>query len=72
MDYLAANWLEVIGVVSGLLCVLLLIKQNALTFPLGLLYALVTVIVVARSNLYAKFGDQQHHQYPYAEHSEEV
>ncbi|HBK18110.1 MAG: nicotinamide riboside transporter PnuC [Gammaproteobacteria bacterium TMED134] len=53
MDYLAANWLEVIGVVSGLLCVLLLIKQNALTFPLGLLYALVTVIVVARSNLYA-------------------
>lgn len=53
LDYLVNNWLEVVGVASGLLCVWLLIKENVLTFPVGLLYALITVIVVARANLFA-------------------
>ncbi len=53
MDYLAANWLEIVGLVSGLLCVWLLIRENVLTFPIGLLYAVVTVVVVARANLFA-------------------
>lgn len=53
MDYLAANWLELVGLVSGLLCVWLLIRENVLTFPIGLLYAVVTVVVVARANLFA-------------------
>ena len=53
MAYLAENWLEIIGLVSGLLCVWLLIKENVLTFPIGLLYAVVTVVVVARANLFA-------------------
>ncbi len=53
MAYLAANWLEVIGLISGLLCVWLLIRENILTFPIGLVYAVVTVIVVARANLFA-------------------
>jgi nicotinamide mononucleotide transporter len=41
------------GVISGLVCVWLLIKENVLTFPVGLIYALITVIVVARANLFA-------------------
>lgn len=53
MDYLATNWLELVGLASGLLCVWLLIKENVLTFPIGLIYALVTVVVVARANLFA-------------------
>ena len=53
MAYLAANWLEIVGLISGLLCVWLLIRENVLTFPLGLIYAVVTVIVVARANLFA-------------------
>jgi nicotinamide mononucleotide transporter len=53
LAYLAANWLEVIGLISGLLCVWLLIRENILTFPIGLIYAVVTVIVVARANLFA-------------------
>ena len=53
MEYLAANWLELVGLVSGLLCVWLLIRENVLTFPIGLLYAVVTVVVVARANLFA-------------------
>jgi len=53
LDYLATNWLELVGLASGLLCVWLLIKENVLTFPIGLIYALVTVVVVARANLFA-------------------
>jgi nicotinamide mononucleotide transporter len=53
VDYLLQNWLEVIGLISGLACVWLLIVQNVLTFPIGLIYAVVTVIVVARNALYA-------------------
>ena len=53
MAYIAANWLELVGLVSGLMCVWLLIRENVLTFPIGLIYAVVTVVVVARANLYA-------------------
>lgn len=53
MSYLIENWLALTGLVSGLLCVWLLIRENVLTFPIGLLYAVVTVIVVGRENLYA-------------------
>ena len=47
------NWLEAAGLVSGILCVWLLIKEHILTFPIGMLYAVVTVIVVARALLFA-------------------
>jgi nicotinamide mononucleotide transporter len=53
LDALLNNWLEWIGLVSGVLCVWLLIRQNILTFPIGLAYAVVTVIVVGRADLYA-------------------
>jgi len=53
LAYIVANWLELAGLVSGLLCVWLMIRENVLTFPIGLLYALITVVVVARANLFA-------------------
>ena len=46
------NWLEAAGLVSGVFCVWLLIKEHILTFPL-VRCAVVTVIVVARALLYA-------------------
>ena len=52
-DYIAANWMEVLGLVSGLLCVWLLIKENIWTFPIGLFYALITVVIVFQAQLYA-------------------
>ena len=52
-DYIAANWMEVVGLVSGLLCVWLLIKENIWTFPIGLFYALITVVIVVQAQLYA-------------------
>lgn len=53
LDYLINNWLALSGVVSGLLCVWLLIRESTLTFPIGLIYAVITVAVVAKSNLFA-------------------
>ena len=53
IEFLAEWGLASVGLVSGLLCVWLLIRENVWTFPIGLLYAAVTVVVVARSNLYA-------------------
>lgn len=53
VTFLLGNWLEITGFISGLLCVWLLIRESVLTFPLGMLYALVTTIVVGRALLYA-------------------
>jgi nicotinamide mononucleotide transporter len=49
----AMAWLEFTGLVSGLLCVWLLIRQNIWTFPIGLLYAAVSVAVFTTERLYA-------------------
>ena len=53
VDLFVENWLELVGLVSGVLCVWLLIRENILTFPIGLTYAVVTVVVVGRADLYA-------------------
>ena len=50
-DYLINNWMEVLGLISGLLCVWLLIRENVLTFPIGLIYAVLTVVVVYNEKL---------------------
>jgi nicotinamide mononucleotide transporter len=52
----AMEWLELTGLVSGLLCVWLLIRQNIWNWPIGLLYALVSVVVFYRAKLYADLG----------------
>jgi nicotinamide mononucleotide transporter len=46
-------WLEFLGLVSGLLCVWLLIRENILTFPIGLVYAVISVVVFIEARLYA-------------------
>ena len=45
--------MEVLGLITGLLCVWLLIKENVLTFPIGLIYAVLTVLIVYNEKLYA-------------------
>ena len=47
------DWLEFGGLTSGLLCVWLLIRQNVWTFPIGLVYSVVSVAVFIEARLYA-------------------
>ena len=47
------DWLEIVGVVSGRRLRLALDQRERPHFPIGLTYAVVTVIVVGRANLYA-------------------
>jgi nicotinamide mononucleotide transporter len=55
IDYLLQmDPFEATGLVSGLLCVLLLIRQNIWNWPIGLLYAFVSVVVFYRARLYAE------------------
>ena len=49
----AMEWLELTGLISGLLCVWLLIRQNVWTFPIGLVYSVVSVAVFIEARLYA-------------------
>jgi nicotinamide mononucleotide transporter len=51
--FLSMDWLEVVGLLSGLLCVWLLIHENVWTFPIGLVYAFVSVAVFLEQRLYA-------------------
>ena len=46
-------WLEFTGLISGLLCVWLLIRQNIWTFPIGLVYSVISVAVFVHERLYA-------------------
>ena len=47
------DYLECTGLASGLLCVWLLIRENIWTFPIGLIYAVVSVAVFVEQRLYA-------------------
>ena len=54
--YLPAMGLfEVAGLISGLLCVWLLIRQSIWNWPIGLCYALVSLIVFLEARLYSEF-----------------
>ena len=50
---LEMDWIEATGQISGLACVWLVIRQNIWTFPVGLVYAFVSVAVFLDQRLYA-------------------
>lgn len=52
-EFLINNWLEALSTVIGIWCVWLLIKENVLTFPLGIMYSITAVVVLVQVNLYA-------------------
>lgn len=47
--------LEAVGLITGLLCVIFLIRQNVLTWLFGILYVLVSFYVFWTSQLYGDF-----------------
>ncbi len=53
MEFILTNWLGLTGFISGVVCVWLLIRENVLTFPVGLIYAVVSVVAMYGVGLYA-------------------
>ena len=49
------NLLGFAGMVFGLLCVWFLIKQNILTWPTGIVYVLISLVIFIKAKLYADF-----------------
>ena len=47
--------LELAGLVFGLLCVWFLIKQNILTWPMGIIYVIISFVIFIQAKLYADF-----------------
>ncbi len=44
-----------VGMVFGLLCVWFLIRQNILTWPMGIIYILISLVIFIKTKLYADF-----------------
>jgi nicotinamide mononucleotide transporter len=56
--YLALNWQELAGSLTGALCVWLLIRQNIWNWPIGIANNIFYVIVFYKSGLFADCGLQ--------------
>lgn len=56
--WLAGNYIEILGAILGIIYVLFSIRQNILTWPVGLISSLVYVWVFFDSKLYADMGLQ--------------
>jgi nicotinamide mononucleotide transporter len=52
---------EATGLVTGVLCVWLLIRQNVWNFPIGLVFSVVSMVVLFRSRLYAELPENAYY-----------
>ncbi len=58
LDWLIANWTEVLGFTTGAVCVVLAVLRNVWTYPIGLANNLVFIGLFAVNGLYATAGLQ--------------
>lgn len=58
LDWLIANWHEVLGFTTGAVCVVLAVRRNVWTYPIGLANNLVFLGLFAVNGLYATAGLQ--------------
>ena len=56
--YLSANWTELVGSLTGILCVWLLVKQNIWNWPIGIANNSFYVFIFYKSGLFADMGLQ--------------
>ena len=49
------DFLELLGLIFGLVCVWLLIRQNIYTWPAGIIYVLISLVIFWRIQLYGDF-----------------
>jgi nicotinamide mononucleotide transporter len=62
LAYLSSlDWFEATGLVTGLLCVWLLIRQNIWNWPIGLIYSLVSLVVFFRARLYSELAENAYY-----------
>ncbi len=58
IDWLINNWIEVFGVISGLLFLYFEIKENYLMWPLGLISSALYLVIFFKSKFYADMSLQ--------------
>lgn len=58
LDWMIANWPEVLGFTTGAVCVVLAVLRNIWTYPIGLANNLVFIGLFAANGLYATTGLQ--------------
>jgi nicotinamide mononucleotide transporter len=58
LPYLTANWIELLGSLTGILCVWLLMLQNIWNWPIGIANNIFYVFIFFKSGLFADMGLQ--------------
>jgi nicotinamide mononucleotide transporter len=58
LGLLQRNWVELLGFLSGALCVWLLVKENIWNWPIGIANNIFYIFIFFRSGLYADMGLQ--------------
>ncbi|MFI5104127.1 MAG: nicotinamide riboside transporter PnuC [Terriglobales bacterium] len=58
LHFLAANWQELLGFITGALCVWLLVKENIWNWPVGIANNIFYILIFFQSGLYADMGLQ--------------
>lgn len=56
--FLRANWQEIIGFLTGVVCVWLLVKENIWNWPVGIANNIFYIFIFFKSGLYADMGLQ--------------
>src|SRR5438445_4192243 len=58
LGFIGSNWTEILGFVTGAVCVWLLVKENIWTWPTGIANNIFYIFVFLESGLYADMGLQ--------------
>lgn len=57
-EWVESSWLEIIGAVSGALCVLLVVRRHVANFPVGILSCAAYLLFFSQGRLFADAGLQ--------------
>jgi nicotinamide mononucleotide transporter len=58
VEWLAANWTQVLGFVTGAVCVVLAVRRNVWNYPIGLANNVVFFVLFVEAGLYGDSGLQ--------------